>query len=389
MEKLVANLSGKVQTKTLAGRKYLVAPVTMILEGVFAGNQGAIFYEGREISKSAQAWNNRPITVGHPEAQDGVKISGCTPEALDKFGIGMILNASWNPRHKKLKAEAWFEESRLDVIPGGSRIKEALSKDTPLEVSTGLFVDNAMENGVFNGREYQAKARNFKPDHLAIILNGVGACSLKDGAGLLVNKSEVAGVAHYELNGKKYAENFTVVDDKVTLIGVRTEISPEPLVTNTKVTMSKEQLFKSLGDEHKAFVESLSDAQADAIAKLERTVTVEVPVTNQAKNLDEVLALAPADVKELIQSALVVNENHRASLVAKVKTNPSNAFSDEELGAMGTPMLEKLASFVANAAPAKTETKSPAQYAGSAPPATETKHVEAGFLPPSTFKSKG
>ncbi|MFK5283364.1 hypothetical protein ACI3PL_27700, partial [Lacticaseibacillus paracasei] len=54
---------------------------------------------------------------------------------------------------------------------------------------TGLFVKPVVESGTHKGKEYVAKATDYKPDHLAIILNGEGACSLKDGAGLLVNKA--------------------------------------------------------------------------------------------------------------------------------------------------------------------------------------------------------
>lgn len=393
MEKLVANLSTKVQRKSLGGRNYLVAPVVMILEGVFAGNQGALFYDGEEIAKSVNGWNHRPITVGHPEAADGVKISGCTPEAIDSVGIGMILNTSWNSKSKKLRAQAWFEETRLDVVPGGHKVKEALTKEAPLEVSTGLFVDNELSSGLYNGREYQGKARNFRPDHLAIIMDGVGACSIKDGAGLLVNRSneKFEGVATYVFNGVKYTENFTAANGLVTLMGNRTEISeaknPEP-VTNAKVTMSKAQLLTALGEDHKDFVANLSDAQVEALMKLERVVekTVEVPVANKAETLEDVLAIAPASVKTQIEEALAVNSDHRNNLIAKVVANPQNTFSAEELAVMPTSTLHKLSALaiVTNAAPTATQPR----FAGSAPVGGDPVKVE-GFLPPSSFEVKG
>lgn len=395
MEKLVANLSTKVQRKSLGGRNYLVAPVVMILEGVFAGNQGPLFYDGEEIAKSVNGWNHRPITIGHPEASDGVKISGCTPEALDSVGIGMILNTSWNSRAKKLRAQAWFEETRLDIVPGGHKIKEALTKEVPLEVSTGLFVDNELSSGLHNGREYQGKARNFRPDHLAIIMDGVGACSVQDGAGLLVNRSpeEFEGVATYTLNGVKYTENFTSKNGLVTLMGNRTEISeansPEPVITNEKVNMSKEHLLSALGDDHKEFVAGLSDVQVDALLKLEKVTEkiVEVPVANQAQTIEDVLALAPAAVKVQIEEALVVNTDHRNSLITKIVANPQNAFSNEELAQMPTVTLQKMAALVTNAA-VENKSSSPAKFAGSAGMAGDPVSVK-GFLPPSSFDAKG
>jgi len=369
----------------------------MILEGVFAGNQGALYYDGEEIAKSVNGWNHRPITVGHPEASDGVKISGCTPEAIDTVGIGMILNTSWSQKTKKLRAQAWFEESRLDTVPGAHRIKEALTKESPLEVSTGLFVDNELSSGLYNGREYQGKARNFRPDHLAIIMNGVGACSLKDGAGLLVNRSNESfeGRATYTLNGVEYTENFTCQNGLVTLIGNRTEISTannlEPVTTNAKVNMSKEHLLTALGEDHKDFVANLSDAQVEALMKLERVVekTVEVPVANKAETLEDVLAIAPAPVKAQIEEALAVNTDHRNELIGKVVANPQNAFSAEELAAMPTATLHKLSALalVTNAAP-QNKPQTPVKFAGSAGMAGDTVVVK-GFLPPSSFDAKG
>ena len=190
MEKLIANLSSKVSKKTLQGRDYLVAPVAMLLPGVFAGSEGPIFYDTTEIVKSVAAWNHKPITIGHPELPNGTKVSGCTTESLESLGVGMILNTRFNKKTNKLVAEAWFDISRLSVVEQGQIIANALAQETKLEVSTGLFVDNLKTSGTFQGTKYERKAVNYQPDHLAIILNGVGACSLADGAGLLVNKAD-------------------------------------------------------------------------------------------------------------------------------------------------------------------------------------------------------
>lgn len=192
MEKLIANLaSSKVRTETLKGKSYLVAPVSMILEGVWPGSAGAILYPEKEIEKSIPAWNHKPITVEHPTNSKGELVSGALTESLEKFSLGIVLNAKFNKRTKKLQAEAWFEVDRFTQVEGGDRIHAALLANQKLEVSTGLFVDASMVSGTYNNKEYTMTASNFRPDHLAIILSGEGACSLKDGAGLLVNKAEM------------------------------------------------------------------------------------------------------------------------------------------------------------------------------------------------------
>lgn len=191
IEKLVANLaSNRVQKKTLQGREYLVAPVVMLLEGVFAGSQGPLYYSAAELQKTVAAWNARPITIGHPELPNGKKVSGCTPEALESAGVGMVLNTKFDKRSGKLKAEAWFDVQRLAALSEGLDIRKALETNRKVEVSTGLFVDALVANGEYSGKAYVARAVNHQPDHLAILLHEKGACSLEDGAGLLVNRRE-------------------------------------------------------------------------------------------------------------------------------------------------------------------------------------------------------
>ena len=389
METLVANLAlNKVQKKTLAGRSYLVAPVAMIVEGVFAGNQGPILYEQSDITKSVASWNHKPITVGHPKRGDQF-VSGCLPESIEDFGVGMVLNTSWNSRTKKLRAEAWFDETRLDVVPGGSAIKAALAKQEPMEVSTGLFVDKELSSGQYNGKEFTGKARNFRPDHLAVIVNGVGACSLKDGAGLLVNKDSQASDVNTHSD-----ENLATTDAEGKLLENRIQEVREskPLIVNEKVKMKRDEILAVLGDEHKDFVTNLSDVQVEALAKLQRTVTVEVPVANEApKNLDELLASAPADVKAKIEEAFAVNTEHRDGLIEQIVANEKNQFSKEELAVLPTATLTKMAVFAVNAAPAPAAGSAPAPlYAGSAAPTDPKPSTSAvkGFLPPSTFSAK-
>lgn len=422
METLIANLAlNKIQKKELAGKRYIVAPVTMILEGVFAGNQGPLFYDSKEISRSVASWNHKPITVGHPTVA-GQYVSGCMPETIDQFSVGMVLNTKWNDSRKRLVAEAWFEETRLDVVPGGSKIKDHLSKQEPMEISTGLFVDNEVSSGNFKGREYAGRAKNFRPDHLAVIVSGVGACSLKDGAGLLVNKQanaaqsnvlleklttdgrriiavdEETSIVIYTENGHTFSESFTLNEGQVKLLGDRIQVvrDVKPLIVNEKVKMKREEIAAVLGDEHKDFVANLSDAQVEALGKLQITVevekVVEKVVANEApKNLDELLASAPADVKVKIEEAFAVNTAHRNGLIDQIVANEKNQFTKEELADLPTSSLDKLAALAVNAAPVAPSAPAKAPvYAGSAPSNDQKPAASQvkGFLPPSTFSAK-
>ena len=52
-----------------------------------------------------------------------------------------------------------------------------------IEVSTGYFADKLDESGEFEGEEYDGVQINLRPDHLAILPNTIGACSVDDGCG--------------------------------------------------------------------------------------------------------------------------------------------------------------------------------------------------------------
>lgn len=184
LQQLTANLDlGKVRRTNFRGRSYLVAPVTMIVPGVLAGSNGPVYYSQNETAKNPLSWDFMPITVPHP-MKDGKPVSARDSVILNEIQVGFVLNSSFT---SKLGAEAWFDEEdtkRVDI-----RVYNKLEKGEPIETSTGLFLDLRPLVGNHNGKEYAYEAYNFRPDHLAVLPDAIGACSLKDGCGILVNES--------------------------------------------------------------------------------------------------------------------------------------------------------------------------------------------------------
>jgi hypothetical protein len=181
MTRMTGNLAGRVERRTLHGREYLVAPLSMIVPGVLNGSRGALFYPLDEISATADAWNGMPIVVGHPMI-GGRNVSARSPDVLEQFGIGTVYNTAVNG---KLTAEGWFDVERTKAIE--PQILSALMRGEPIELSTGLFTDNEARPGVHNGVSYTHVARNYRPDHLAILTDQKGACPLEAGCGVLAN----------------------------------------------------------------------------------------------------------------------------------------------------------------------------------------------------------
>lgn len=168
------------------GRLYLVAPVVMIVPGVLAGSRGPLLYPEEEVSRNVASWNGIALTVRHPTV-NGQPVSVNAPGVYDRFAVGMIRNAVYNGR---LQAEAWVDVLLAKKID--SRILNILQSGGSLEVSTGLFTQNdkAKPGSRYkDGREYSYIARNYRPDHLALLPDETGACSIKDGCGLNINQN--------------------------------------------------------------------------------------------------------------------------------------------------------------------------------------------------------
>ena len=196
LQQITTNLSGAVRHDQLEGRDYLVVPMVMMTEGVHAGSGGPLYYPADELGKTPAVWNHKPIVIYHP-TRNGQGISACEPEVLNTRKVGLILNTKYRKgRGKtpgKLTAEAWLEVSRLEAVD--NRVLAALEADEITELSTGLYTDNEPSQGDWRGEKYDAIARNYRPDHLAILPDQVGACSVADGAGLLrTNAAQAAGI---------------------------------------------------------------------------------------------------------------------------------------------------------------------------------------------------
>lgn len=188
MELVVTNSLEGTRRKTLHGRKFLVANVTMIVPGVLNGSKGPLLYDAADVEASADSWNHMPIVVYHPKV-NGQHVSARRPDVLEKYAVGHVFNTSFS--QGKLVGEGWFDEERTKAVD--PRVHAALVRRQPMEISTGLFTKNEpVANGAtFNGTSYTHVAKDYRPDHLAVLPDQAGACGLKHGCGLMVNEGKV------------------------------------------------------------------------------------------------------------------------------------------------------------------------------------------------------
>jgi hypothetical protein len=171
----------QVQEVVLDERSYLVAPVVMMVEGVHSGSHGALYHPATELALSASFWEGMPVVINHPQDTEGNYI---TANSVPGKIVGTVKNPTMDAN--KLKAEIWVDVDKTSIE--SPTTITLLKTNKILEVSTGVFSDEIVEEGTWNGETYKAVARNHKPDHLAILPNDIGACSVKDGCGIRVNK---------------------------------------------------------------------------------------------------------------------------------------------------------------------------------------------------------
>jgi len=182
--RLICNLLPKgCRFDTLEGREHIVVPMVILTEGVHSGSMGPIYYPKNELSKTPAVWNHKPIVVYHP-SMNGESVSACDPHILNSRKVGVMLNTRYESG--KLKSEAWIEKTLANKVD--ERIMEAVENKEVMELSTGVFIDVDDESGVWKEEEYTGIARNYRPDHLALLPDQIGACSISDGAGFLRNQ---------------------------------------------------------------------------------------------------------------------------------------------------------------------------------------------------------
>jgi len=173
--KLVLNDIDTVERRELNGREHLVAPVTAMR----AMNLHRGYVPEAEIAKSVSAWNGTPITLNHPHDADGNIVSANSPEVAEKTWLGHFFNAT--KEDDTLQGEIWLDiQNAKDIGGDATQILNKLEADNEVSVSTSYFGDR-LEPGTYDG-EYRDTVRgNIRPDHLAILPNKSGRCSVEDG----------------------------------------------------------------------------------------------------------------------------------------------------------------------------------------------------------------
>jgi hypothetical protein len=166
---LQTNLAAPWTTKG----KSAIAPVILMVEGVHVGNRGAILHKAETLKNHAAMFNGIPVTLGHPQDANGNYISA--NEGGTKLGV--LWDVAYDEQIKGLRG-------KVHICLTGANCQKGRQAN---EVSIGVFSEEVEQAGVWGSEFYDKIAVNYKPDHLALLTDQVGACSWADGCGVRVN----------------------------------------------------------------------------------------------------------------------------------------------------------------------------------------------------------
>lgn len=395
MERITINLVGKSRSETRAGRRYLVSPATLIVPGVLNGSQGALYYPAEEVSRDPSIWNGIPLVVRHP-VRNGQNVSARNPEVLESQGVGTLFHSKFT---NKLIAEAWFDVEDTERVE--PRILNALEMGKSVELSTGLFTDNkSAEKGATaeDGTPYDFIARNYRPDHLAVLPDQIGACSVEDGCGINVNKDD----SHTEESEMTEAEKKTIVDGLIANTCCWEEKDRETLNTlpddklNGLVEVAKKDAQRELvanaarkgftdpgGNEHTWNEEK----QAWETKVKEPVKPLHQPVANEKtepQTTEEWLETAPEGVREAVVNSDRILQRERTALVEQLTANVKGEEPKKRLyERLQTKPVDELRDMLA-LLPEPVDTTPAVNYGGAAAPAPQPKPRDRskGLTPP-------
>lgn len=381
VETVVANVSGKVRREKLNGRTYLVAPLTMLKEQVLNGSEGPLFYPAAEWRRYPGSWNGMPLVLRHPVDAQGNPVTAREPAVLEQRWVGNVYRSQAGDA---LTAEAWFDEAATRAhdrgLPAADQVWPRLNRGEPVELSTGLFTDNvpAAAGATHNGVAYSHVATNYRPDHLAVLPDQRGACSVKDGCGINVVNEGTAMADKPVANCDKPAPNlFTNADDApegpgapdlkklqklAQFLEIEVDFKADPLGSAAKISEALEKLQKVLAGKPAKEPEPEPAPAEPAMMLAPAANTKAKPMTEQ-----EWLAAAPAPIRNRMAILEQVETREKQALVERLVANVAGEDRRKTLAAALTakPLAELQA--LAELVPAPAEAPPPAltpSYAG-------------------------
>ena len=272
--------TGLTRRDTLNGKEYLVVPVVAVREGVLNGE----YLSAIEIEASVRLWEDVPIPVYHP-LRNGAKVSAKNLSVIKEDVIGRFYNAYYDDN--ALKGELWLDIEQATAIGGEAlAVVNRLIAGEMVEVSTAYFASVTLDGGIFNGIEYSGAQGNIRPDHLALLPEKIGACSVADGCGAnRVNEStDPVAEEIVSMKTQEATSNESIIGKIKHLLGV-------------KRMNTREEAVQALRENGVDLADGILETADEAI--LNWMVTNSAPVVEESQEAEAVVAVEEAIVEEV------------------------------------------------------------------------------------------
>jgi hypothetical protein len=250
-----AQLKGyEVRTEVFDGVTYKVVPTVMMVEGVHHGSHGAIYHSPEEFGKVPESFNGIPVTLTHPNTEEGY-VSANSPQILEQFALGSVFNSHFEDN--KLKGEVWFVEEKLGAYID---LNERIDNGEVINVSIGIFSEEIEVSGTWRDEQYDSIATNYRPDHLAVLPDEVGACSVADGCGLRVNKKDMSNKEKEKQELVVNVDNTPQVLQQLNKQGYKIDLSVFEEGMQSTLEKVRGKLYSMDNDEAYYYLEDVFDS---------------------------------------------------------------------------------------------------------------------------------
>ena len=329
VQTIIATAKAKANKKmaTFEGREHLVLPVVAIVEGVLNG----YYIPKEEFVRYESMWEGVPIPVTHPSDKAGNFLSANTKETLEKFNIGRFHNVQ--VKDNKLCGEIWIDIA-LARKKGYGNVVDHLKGGKVMEVSTGFYAssEHFEEEKEFNGVKYNGIHRNIEPDHLALLPDEIGACSVNDGCGAnqIFNTKGVRNMDKEEMIKAILAdEALGFTEDNLEMLRSMPEAALGRLLKKDDAAMAdggkEDESTNADGEEDK---KTNADGEEDKTAS-----------ANADKEFMK--SLSP-NMRKFIESGMRRMSQQKQQLVVKLKAEKKCLLTESQLNSMDVDSLEAL-----------------------------------------------
>lgn len=279
-----------LQTATLDGKEYTVVPATIIVAGVLNGE----LVPADELAFNPSGWNGRPIPLRHPQV-NGEYVSANDPSVIETQVLGQFFNAQFDT--DRIKGEMWLDTEKIQRLGGDAlTVLQRIQAGEVVEVSTGYFASFVEQAGEYNGKAYSAIQNSIVPDHIALLPDEVGACSVANGCGAnRVNADQMQGDQQDYSNSVMIA--FYLRPEDATKLALPADMFPDGSVlpaSELHVTLAYLGDLADVAAEFNSIAMTLTDMTEYAMIVMAQTSGL-ARFANPEKGMDAIVLLLDSE----------------------------------------------------------------------------------------------